>query len=247
MIHGRAGGEFRDKAGKFRRSAPTPRRVRHVVAEKPHGEYAAAMRAGDACGRMQREHVKAHRVARFECPAENVESIAGGLDIRQIGERALGEPFGLGIHERARHQPWPPVRAGHEFQSRFAIHRIGRDPEADVLPALDIVVGLILVPRRRLPGARLLGQHVIVVKPRAACFASAGPPLRASGDVEDEAPVRGVVLPIAEILDEPARVIRTARYFGARTQSPRFSSMPARSNAISSGRNNSRRHAAPSR
>src|ERR1700692_3642915 len=83
MIHRRSGRQFFAQAGKLRRRAPTARRMRHVVAEKPHGKYATALRPGNASGHVQREHVEAHRVARLQFPAENGESIACGLDIRQ--------------------------------------------------------------------------------------------------------------------------------------------------------------------
>jgi hypothetical protein len=35
-----------------------------------------------------------------------------------------------------------------------------------VLAALDIVIGLVLVPGRRLQCAGFLGQHVVVIEPR---------------------------------------------------------------------------------
>src|ERR1700676_2275582 len=66
MIHRRSRRQFLAQAWKFRRRAPTTRRVRHVVAEKPYGENTAALRARDASGRMQREHVKAHVIARLQ-------------------------------------------------------------------------------------------------------------------------------------------------------------------------------------
>ena len=116
------------------------------------------------------------------CPAENGKGVARRLDVRQIGERAFGKPLGLRVHEGARHEPGPAVRAGDEFQRRLAAHRIDRNPEADVLPAFDIVVGLILMPGRGLARAGLLGEHVIVIEPRRRALHEARRRSAASAD-----------------------------------------------------------------
>ncbi len=216
-MHRRSRRQFLAQAGKFRRGTPAARRVRHVIAEKPHGKYAAAVRARDALGRMQREHVKAHGVARLQFPAENGKAGACGLDVRQVGQRAFGKPLGLVLHEGARHQPRPQMRSGHEFQRGFAIHRINRNPEADVLAAFDIVVRLILVPRRRLPSAGLLRQHVIVVEPNGRAPHQPARGFR-QRRIEDETPEVRIVLPIAKVFDEAPRIIGATRHFGARTQ-----------------------------
>ncbi len=102
-------------------------------------------------------------------------------------------------------------------QRGFASHGINRNPEADVLAPFDIVVRLILVPGRRLPGAGLLRQHMIVVEPDSGALHQ---PPRGFGQrrIEDETPVVRDVLPIAEVLDETPGVIGAAGYLGARTQ-----------------------------
>ena len=111
----------------------------------------------------------------------------------------------------------PQVRARDELQRGRAADRIDRDPEAHVLRAVDIVVGLVLVPGRRLARGRLLGEHVIVIKARGAAPHETAGRLGQRG-VENESPVVRVVLPVAEVLDEPPGVRRGARDFRARAQ-----------------------------
>ena len=109
------------------------------------------------------------------------------------------------------------MRAANEFQRRLAAHRIHWNPHADVLPPLDVVVRLILVPGRLLPSARLLGEHVIVIQPHGA---AAHQLCRGFGQARlaDEPPVTLILLPGTEILDEAAGVRGIAGDLGARTQ-----------------------------
>ena len=189
--------------------------MRDVIAQKTHRKHPPAPSTAHASRGMEREHVETYGIARFECPAENPVPLALCFNIRQVGERAFREPAGLGIHEGTRHEPGPQMGACHELQRRLPCHRIHRNPEAAVLPSFDVVVGLILMPGRALARAGLLGQHVIVVEPRAvAAHQTAG--YRRQGRFEYEAPVLPVFLPVAEILDELARVIRAARDLGTR-------------------------------
>ena len=58
----------------------------------------------------------------------------------------------------------PRWRAGHQLQAACLRHGVDRDPGADPA-AVDVVVGLVLVPGRALPGAALLDQDVVVVQP----------------------------------------------------------------------------------
>src|SRR5262249_4361008 len=150
------------------------------------------------------EHVEAHHIPRLELPAEDAEGGAVGLDVRKIGETALGKPARLGIAKRAGHEPGPEVGAGDELQCRLAAHRINRNPEAAVLAAADVVIRLVLVPRCALPRARRLGQHVIVIQPGAAA-AHERCPCSAECRFEYDLTVTVVLLPAAEILDEPPR------------------------------------------
>src|SRR6185437_5397597 len=112
---------------------------------------------------------------------------------------------------------WTQVRPGHELQRGFAIHWIDRNPEADVLAAFDVVVRLILMPGCRLPGGGLLGEHVIVIEPSRA---AAHQPARGLGEgrFENKTPIVRILLPIAEVLDEAAGIIRAAGHFDARTR-----------------------------
>ena len=86
----------------------------------------------------------------------------------RLVERALREPLRLVVHERARHQPRAAVRAGDELERRRARDRIDRKPHRARLRAVDVVVRLILVPRRALRRPRLLHEHVVVVEPHLA-------------------------------------------------------------------------------
>jgi len=123
------------------------------------------------------------------------------LHVGQLGERALREPLRLIVEERSGHVPLATVGAGDELQRRLARHRVDGEPHAGVLPAIDVVVRLVLVPRRALARAGLLDQHVVVVEahgPRAHQLGGDG---RHAG-LGDEALDRREALPVAEVLDE---------------------------------------------
>jgi translation initiation factor IF-1 len=53
----------------------------------------------------------------------------------------------MAVEKGSRHAPGASVRARHEFQCRVATDPIDRNPDAHILPPIDVVVGLILVPR----------------------------------------------------------------------------------------------------
>ena len=73
------------------------------------------------------------------------------------------------------------------------------------------------MPGRRGAGSGLLREHMVVVQLGGA---AAHEPARGFGQgrIEDEPPVGRILLPVAEILDESARVVLGAGHFGARTQ-----------------------------
>ena len=54
------------------------------------------------------------------------------------------------------------MRAGDELDRRLAVDRVDGHPERADLPAVDVVVRLVLMPRRRLARRRLLHEHVVV-------------------------------------------------------------------------------------
>jgi hypothetical protein len=111
-----------------------------------------------------------------------------------------------------------PGNSGEVFHRRGACpaDRIDRNPKADVLPALDVVVRLILMPGRGLARSGLLRKHVIVVETRRRALHQ---PARCCGErrVKNKAPIVGILAPVAKVLDEAAGIIRAARDFGART------------------------------
>lgn len=214
MRHRRARRQLLGQPREIRRGLPAPRRMPHVVAQHADREHPPPP-AGFEPGRgVQREHVEGDGVAGFYGPAEDVVGRAVGLDVGQVGQRALGEPPGLVGHEGARHQPRPLVRAGDKLQRRGTRHRIHRNPEADVLAALDVVVGLVLVPGRALARARFLGEHVVVIEPHLRAPREPGRGGRQCR-ARDHVPVRRDLLPVAEVLDEEARIVGPARHLRA--------------------------------
>ena len=76
--------------------------------------------------------------------------------------------------------------------------------------AVDVVVGLILVPRRRLARRRLLHEHVVMEEPHPPRAHQLPCDLRGRR-LPDEPLVLGDPLPAAEVLEEAARVVRAAR------------------------------------
>ena len=114
-------------------------------------------------GAVHGQEVEEDGVARPQLVPADVVAVRVRVDVRQFGQAALGEPAGLLLHEGAGHQPRTAVRARHQLQAPVRGHRVHRDPGADA-PAVHVVVGLILVPRRALPGAALLDQDVVVVE-----------------------------------------------------------------------------------
>ena len=215
MRHRRTGRQLVGQARERWRGDPSARRVAHVVAEPAHREDAAAPVAIHAACGVQCQHVEADHIAGLDLPAQDSQRVALCLDVGQLGQAAVGEPPRLVVHEAARHQPRPAVRAGHELQRRVPAHRVHRDPHAAVQRAFDVVVGLVLVPGGRRARARLLGQHVVVVQADAA---AAGERAGRGGQprFEDHAAVGRVVLPVAEVLDETAWIVAAAGHLGAR-------------------------------
>jgi hypothetical protein len=144
-----------------------------------------------------------------ELPGENLVRAPVHLDIRELREAAFREPLRLVVHERARHQPRTPVRAGDEFDSRRAVYRVDGQPHRAVLYALDVVVRLVLVPWGRLAGARLLDQQVVVEESNLpGAHQLAGD--RSGRGAAHELLVLRDPLPVAEVLEESAGVVRPA-------------------------------------
>ena len=103
-------------------------------------------------------------VAGFEGPTEDFVLVRIVVDVGQVFEGSLRKPFGFIVHERARHEPAFAVGTCNEAQTGFFRYRIDRQPHADVLEAVDIVIGLVLVPWGFGLGFGLLDQQVIVVE-----------------------------------------------------------------------------------
>ena len=109
------------------------------------------------------------------------------------------------------------MRSGDELEGRLDRDRVDRHPHRDVLEAVDVVEGLVLVPWRSLPGLRRLREHVIVVEPNGrARHELLGD--RGRGRLADELAVFVDALPVPEVLDELPGIIGVARDEGERAR-----------------------------
>ena len=108
------------------------------------------------------------------------------------------------------------MRSRDELQGRLECDRVDGSPERAVVEAVDVVVRLVLMPGSLLTCARLLHQHVIVVQPHVAAHQVAGG-VSSAGVDRDVAELRDA-LPVAEVLAEPARIVRLARHLESRTR-----------------------------
>ena len=202
------------------------------------------LRAADAARRVQREHVKTHRVAGLQFPTENRKAVARAPRYWASRPASLRETTCAWASMKERGiSHGPQVRAGDEFQGGFAAHRIHRNPEADVLPALDIVVGLILVPRRRLRGCPVPWSACDRGRAGRCVLCISRPAASGNAEFEDEAPV---VRHCPANCRNPRRnrpgSSGAARDLGARAQMSQICRRCRRAAvAISSGRNNWRR------
>ena len=162
---------------------------------------------------MRRPEIEEDGVARFHLPFEDFEGrILVGIGNRQIVSLGRVE---IAVVEPAHRQDHlvPFVGTGDQPQSGF-LHRIDRNPEADGLPAVDEIIRDVLVPRRRLLGARFLDQHVIVEELRAARAHDRGREL-GGRRFPHHAHEFGNAFPIAIIVEEAAAPVGDVRSGGA--------------------------------
>ena len=106
------------------------------------------------------------------------------------------------------------MRACNELERRRPRDRVDREPDRARLRPVDVVVRLILVPRRALRRPRLFHEHVVVVEPHLVGshqLARDRGRRRVRRDTLDLAQP----LPVAEVLEEAARIVRPARDEGA--------------------------------
>ena len=111
---------------------------------------------------MDGQEGERNRVAEFNVPAQ--EPILGPVcaDVGHVLQCVRLVIVG-DTTELLRPKPAAPAMGSrHELDADIPRHRIERYPEAHVLFAVDAVVGLIVVPRRELAGARLLHQDVLM-------------------------------------------------------------------------------------
>ena len=166
MVHRRAGRQFVDESRERRRGRPRTRRVHDVVAEEAHRQHTPAVGAGErrrrraasACGRTR------HRPAR--APSRGSEVVGPAVDVGELGRASLRGTTSPG---RRGTSGACTSRRGGEPATNSSVearrHGIDREPHAGVLAAFDVVVRLVLVPRRALAGAGLLDEDVVVVEP----------------------------------------------------------------------------------
>ena len=161
---------------------------------------------------MHREEVEEDRVPGLQLVAADVEGRTVRLDVGELGQRTLREPPRLAGHEGAGHEPGPQVRARDHLQAAFDGNRVDRDPGAGPA-AVDVVVGLVLVPGRALPGATLLDEDVVVVEPDMGGVHQGCGHLGRAG-VSRKALDLGDLGPAAEVLGEPSGIVRRAGDLG---------------------------------
>ena len=222
MIHRRPG-PVRQQAGEA--SDVFQRRGAYRYVAENRTRTPSAVSAGDAARAVQHQHVKADGIARLHLPAENSIFVERGVDIGQIGQRTFRKPLRFGVHEGTRHQPRSQMRSGHELQCGFSVHRIDRNPKTHVLPALDIVIRLILMPGRDLPSMSFLGEHVVVVQTRSAAVHELRGGL-GQGRGEDQAALVRIVRQPQKSPTAPW-IARRAGDDGARTQGGKVLIVPS--------------------
>ena len=116
-------------------------------------------------------------------------------------ERRAVEPFGPELAA-------PPVGAGDIFDHAVARHRIERDPQAAVHPALDAVVGHVVMPGCDDRRTRLLDQDVLVEQARRLRSHQPGGGFSGWRLLHESVVFRNLV-PVAEVLEEGrAAVVR---------------------------------------
>ena len=166
---------------------------------------------------MQRQHLESDRIAGLQCPGELPVTQRIGLDIGQLGQRAIREPLCLLVTESTRHVPGAGMRTSHKPQCAGKRHRIHRYPETDVLAPGHVVVGLVLVPWGHLACAWLLDQQMVVVQPHGLALHQLRSHMR-QGRAGHDLAVRRVVLPGAKVFHKAARVIRLAGHQAQRAR-----------------------------
>ena len=106
--------------------------------------------------------MEADGIAGGEREAADVVGSAPSRDVGQRLEAGVLAVKRLGVEAGGREAAPPQVRAGDEFRAAVACHRIQRDPDRDILAAIDAVIGLVVVPGGGEFGAGLLHQHMFV-------------------------------------------------------------------------------------
>ena len=163
MIHRRAGGQLGFEVIEGGRRAPAAWCVPGIGGKVPQRQDPPPTRIAETGRSVHGQEVEEDGVTRLQVESPDVERVAVGLDLRQFRQASLGKPAGLPVQERPRHEPGAAVRAGHQLQAPVLGHRVHRDPRAHAT-TVDVVVGLVLMPRRVLPGPAFLDQDVIMVE-----------------------------------------------------------------------------------
>src|ERR1700730_15395784 len=105
------------------------------------------------------------------------------------------------------------MRAGDERERRLSRNWIHRQPHTRTHSPFNVVVRLILVPGRALTGTGFLDEQMIVIEPHdGRVHQLRGDRSRAR--VEDQIAIFRNALPVAEILEEEARIVGRARNLG---------------------------------
>ena len=106
---------------------------------------------------------------------------------------------------------------GDELECGTTPDRINGNPEAHVLVARDVVVRLVLMPRRDLAGTGFLREHMVVMESDLPALRQPGG-RRGERCTEDHLAVGTVVLPVAEVFDKEPGIVGSTGHDRHRTR-----------------------------
>jgi len=125
-----------------RRIGPAARRVRNVVAEKPHGKYATPVSARDAASGMQHQHMKTNGIAWLQLPAENGKLVSIEGDPASFISRGRLCPKGSDSFELLTH-------ANRETRIKYRRPHSTKWEELDLETAMDMIADRVWDTRER--------------------------------------------------------------------------------------------------
>ncbi|SBG82034.1 Uncharacterised protein [Klebsiella pneumoniae] len=149
--------------------------------------------------------MEGHRIPRLQRPADDIVFVLMGVDIRQGAEP--GVLVKLSAIETGRTELLlPAMRPANATQRGGLRHRVQRDPEADVLPAGDAIVRLVMMPGSHRAASGGFDQRMLMEKFRRLRLHKRRGDLRGRR-LEDKLAKRRDPRPVAVILKKRRRTI----------------------------------------